>query len=92
LKVGRFTTEDLEVRRTAGDDESTYPVYGQRSGKVTVTGTWRSRPRGSRLFTDEQIRAIRADQRTLRAIATDFDCSHILVRNIRKGAAYEDVI
>lgn len=92
--MGKFTTPKLEV---SSDPVGNFSVVGTGNieVKVNANGKWRTKPAGGRLFTEEEIRAIRNEYipgvTTYRSIAELYDCSHILIRQIVLRAAYTDV-
>lgn len=91
--MGLFKTDRLALLE---NDQGNYTVT--RTAATTVetkahaVGGWRSRPRGSRFLTDDQIRTIRASTAASRHLAEIYDCSHMLIYYIKKRAIYSDVI
>lgn len=86
-----FKTDKLDIKAcTDGNYKVTLPK--QKPIFVDVEGTWRSRPKGRRLFSDAEIRQIRSAQGTVREIANTFNCSHVSIYHIRKRSIYCDVI
>ena len=92
--MGKFTTPKLEI---SSDPVGNFSVVGTGNieVKVNADGKWRTKPAGGRLFTEEEIRAIRIDYipgvTTYKSLGELYDCSHVLIRQIVLRAAYADV-
>ena len=86
----KLSTEKLSIQ---GSRDGNYRVDNRPGGqKVNAIGNWRKRPKGRRLFTAEEIRAIRISTAKQRHLAELYDCSHVLIYYIKKRAIYADVI
>lgn len=83
-----FKTPKLDICK---EEDGRYPIRRTKNN-ADVLGTWRSRPRGRRLFTNAQIKAIRRDFRPVRVIAADYDCSHVTIYHIINRSIYKDVV
>lgn len=55
------------------------------------TGLVHGASRGKLPLTDEEVRAIRADTRSLRAIGLDYSISRTQVSHVQKGRIYGEV-
>lgn len=94
--MGKFKTLDLAVVAAKDGNykaklDLDLPVI-QAHLTMDVTGRWRSRPKGRRLFTHEEIRAIRGSRLSQRDLAKIFDCSHVSIYHIVNRSIYRDVI
>jgi hypothetical protein len=89
--MGKFhnATANINVLQDNQGDYTT-TINGQLK-RVNVFGIWRTRPRGQRLFTREQIIAIRASTDSFSDLARQYGCSFELMRQIKYFSIYRDV-
>lgn len=90
--------EDEQPPPIANGNSHEYPCLYERDLKGPIVFTSYDTPdadvntKGRRLFSDEQVRAIRAREgETYRAIAADYGCSAATISLIIRGKAYTDV-
>jgi hypothetical protein len=90
--MGRFTTDKLNIFCSNIDPDYNVGATGRLDVPVNVVGRWPHRPIGRRMFTDEEIRAIRVSEASQRHLAEVYGCSHVSIYMIKKRAHYGDVI
>lgn len=89
--MGRFSTDKLNIS-PSNEGNYTVPLLDGVNLTANADGRWRSRPRGHRLFSDDDIRAIRDSAESTRALASRYNCSAPGIYYIKKRAVYCDVI
>lgn len=79
---------NLEWATRSENERHAYRVLGKEPNKP-----WDGKPRKfARRFTDEQVRAIRADRRAYRAIGREYGVSKTTVRDIKTLKNYREVV
>ena len=80
--------ENLEWVTRSENEKHAYRVLGKTPNKP-----WEGKPRTfARKFTEDQIRAIRADERPNRVIGAEYGVSKTAIRDIKIGKNYAEVI
>lgn len=79
--------ENLEWATRSENERHAYRVLGK-----TPTSYWAGKPRRfARRFTDEEVRAIRADERTCTEIGSQYGVSKAAIQDIKRRKNYKKV-
>lgn len=80
--------ENLEWATRSENERHAYRTLGKKPNRP-----WKGKPRKfARLFTNEQVRAIRADERPMTVIGKEYGVSKTAIRDIKIGKNYTEVV